>query len=119
MIIVTVYAIVQTFQARGAPDQKAINHFAAWVSPRLMPWLEMVLALLVAFGVAQRAERAVVMHGLLIGILAGLFSAAVTIAFRGRIGLHSLLFAVVVVGMGWLGGFVGQQKHQRPASRDV
>jgi len=38
-VIITVYAFILAFQARGAPDQNAINHFAARVSPKLMPWL--------------------------------------------------------------------------------
>ena len=52
MIIITLYAFGLAFQARGAPDQNAINHFAATVSPKLMPWLEMLLTLVVALSVA-------------------------------------------------------------------
>ena len=110
MLIVTAYALVLAFQARGAPDQIAINHFAARVSPKLMPWLEMLLTLVVAFRVARRAQNAKLMHGLLIGIVAGLLSSAVTLAFGGRLGLRSLLFFLIVVGLGWLGGFVGQKR---------
>src|ERR1035438_5979719 len=53
-VMITVYALALAFQARGAPDQNAINHFAAAVSPRLMPWLEMLLTLVMAFIVADR-----------------------------------------------------------------
>src|ERR1035441_2388744 len=77
MAVVVVYAFVLAFRARGAPDQNPINHFAAWVSPMLMPWLEMFLTLAVALRVAQRAENASVMHGVLTGILAGLLGLAV------------------------------------------
>ena len=97
------------FQARGAPDQNAINHFAARVSPKLMPWLEMLLTLVVALIAARRAEKAGIIHGLFIGILAGLLSLAVTRAFGGRPGLDDLAFFLIVVGLGWLGGFVGQK----------
>ena len=109
-VIIAVYALVLAFQARGAPDQTAINHFAARVSPGLMPWLEMFLTLFVALSVAARAEKASLIHGLFIGILAGLLSLAVTLAFGGRLCLHTFAFFLIVVWMGWLGGFVGQEK---------
>jgi len=107
-LLSALYAIVLAFQARGAPDQIAINHLAEWVSPRLMPWLEMLLTLVVALRVARRAPQARILHGLLIGITAALLSLAVTLAFGGRPGLHSLLVSLIVVGLGWLGGFTGQ-----------
>jgi len=112
-VIVAVYAFVLAFQAQGAPDQSAISHFAARVSPKLMPWLEMLLTLVVALIVARRAEKAGIIHGLFIGILAGLLSLAVTLAFGGRLGLHDLVFFLIVVGLGWLGGFVGQKRTGR------
>ncbi len=97
------------FQARGAPDQKAINHFAATVSPKLTPWLEMLLTLAVAISVARRVEKARIMHGLVIGILAGILSVTVTLPLGGRLSLHKLLFFLIVVGLGWLGGFIGRK----------
>ena len=113
MVIITGYAFVLAFQVRGAPDQNAINHFAAKVSPKLMPWLEMLLTLVVTFIVARRAETASIVQGLFIGILAGLLSLAVILAFGGQLGLHNLVFLLTVVGLGWLGSFVGQKKTGR------
>jgi hypothetical protein len=113
MVIVTGYAFVLAFQVRGAPDQNAINHFAARISPKWMPWLEMLLTLVAAFIVARRAGMAGIIHGLFIGILAGLLSLAVILAFGGQLGLHNLVFLLTVVGLGWLGGFVGQKKTGR------
>jgi hypothetical protein len=114
MVIVTGYAFVLAFQVRGAPDQNAINHFAARISPKLMPWLEMFLTLVVSLIIARRAGTAGILHGLFIGILAGLLSLVVTLAFGGRLGLHSLVFLLTVVGLGLLGGFVGQKKMGKP-----
>jgi hypothetical protein len=111
MVIITVYAFVLAFQVRGAPDQNAINHFAARISPKLMPWLEMLLTLVAAFIVARRAKTTGIIHGLFVGILAGLLSLAVILAFGGQLGLHNLVFFLVVVGLGWLGGFVGQKRR--------
>lgn len=109
LVITTVYAFVLAFQARGAPSQTAINHFAASVSSKSMPWLEMALTLLFGFRVARKTEAARIVSGLLVGILAGLLSLAVTLAFGGRLGLHSSLFLLIIVGLGWLGGFLGQR----------
>ena len=108
-VTVAVYAFLLAFQARGAPDQSAISHFAARVSPKLMPWLEVFLTFFAAVVVARRAERARAIHGLFTGILAGLLSLAVPLAFAGRLGSHNFVFFLIVVGLGWLGGLVGQK----------
>jgi hypothetical protein len=109
-VIVVVYAFVLAFQARGAPDQSAINHFAARVSPKLMPWLEAFLTFFAALIVARRAEKGRATHGLYIGILAGLLSLTVPLAFAGRLGLRNLVLFLIIVALGWLGGFVGQKR---------
>lgn len=110
MLLIAGYAFVLAFEVRGAPDQTAINHFAARISPRLLPWLEMLLTFVVSFIVARRAEAGSMVQGICIGALAGLLSLAVTLAFGGRLGLHSLVFLAALVGLAWLGGFVGQRK---------
>jgi hypothetical protein len=112
-VIVAVYAFVLAFQARGAPDQSAISHFAARVSPQLMPWLEASLTFLAAVIVARRTKQAGATHGLLIGILAGLLSLAVPLAFAGRLGLRNLVVFLIIVGLGWVGGFLGQKRTDR------
>jgi hypothetical protein len=109
IVVVTIYALALAFQARGAPDQTAINHFAASVSRKLMPWLEMIMTLLLAYRVARRTEGASIISGFTVGILAGLLSLAVTLSFGGRLGLRNSLFLLIVVALGWLGGFVGQK----------
>jgi hypothetical protein len=113
MVIVTGYAFVLAFQVRGAPDQNAINHFAARVSSKLMPWLEMFLTLVVSLIIARRVGTASILHGLFIGILAGLLSLVVTLAFGGRLGLPSLVFFLTIVGFGLVGGFVGQKRTDK------
>jgi hypothetical protein len=110
IVIITVYAFALAFRARGAPGQSAINHFAASVTPKLMPWLEMVLTLLFAFRVARTTEGGSIISGLIVGILAGLLSLAVTLAFGGRLGLHDSLFLLILVALGWLGGSSGKKR---------
>ena len=112
-IIVAGYAFVLAFQARGAPDQSAISHFAARLSPKLMPWLEMFLTFFAAVVVARRAEKVGAAHGLRIGILAGLLSLAVPLAFAGRLGLRNLVLFLIIVGLGWVGGLVAQKRTDR------
>jgi hypothetical protein len=112
-VIVAGYAFVLAFQARGAPDQSAISHFASRVSPKVLPWLEVSLTFLAAVMVARRAEKAGAAHGLFIGILAGLLSLTVPLAFAGRLGLRNLVLLLIIVGLGWLGGFVGRKRVDR------
>ena len=112
-VIVAGYAFHLAFEARGAPDQSAISHFAAKVSPKLMPWLEGLLTFLAAVRVAHRAEKARATHGLLIGMLAGLLSLAVPLAFAGRLGLRNWVLFLILVGLGWVGGFVGQKRTDK------
>lgn len=109
IVIVTIYAFVLAFQARGAPNQAAINHFAASVSPKLMPWIEAVMTFLFALKVAREVEEVRIVSGAIVGILAGLLSTAITLAFGGRMGLHNSLFLLFVAALGWFGGFLGQK----------
>jgi hypothetical protein len=77
-----------------------------------MPWLEGFLTFLGAVWVTRRTREATAIDGLFIGILAGLLGFAVILAFGGRLGLRALLFSLAVVGLGWLGGFVGQKRKR-------
>jgi hypothetical protein len=110
---ILVYAFVLAFQVRGAPDQASINHFAASISPALMPWLVRALTLVLAFRLVRRAEVARAADGLLVGVVAGLLNLVVTLAFGGQLDVHNLLFFLIVVALGWLGGFVGQKMPSR------
>jgi len=113
-VIVAVYALVLAVQARGAPDQAAISRFAARVSPKLMPWLEVSLTFLAAaVVVGRRTEKASAIQGLFIGILSGLLSLLVPLAFAGRLGLRNLVLFLIILGLGWFGGFIGQKRTNR------
>jgi hypothetical protein len=106
---ILVYAFVLAFQVRGVPDQAAINHFAATISPAAMPWLERVLTLLLAFRMVRRTEAAGAVEGLGVGILVGMLGVAVSLAFGGRLTLAALLSFLVLAGLGWVGGFVARK----------
>jgi len=110
---IIVYAFVLAFRARGFPDQAAINHFAAMLSPALMPWLEGVLTPVLAFWVVRRTEAARGVDGLAVGFLAGMLGLGVTLAFGGSIAARSMVFFLILFGLGWLGGLVGQRMSSR------
>ena len=114
-VITSIYALGLAFQARGAPDQAAINQFAATISRWLMPWLEVVLTFVVAVVVVRKTGGAGAEHGLFIGILAGLLSLAVPLAIAGRLSAHNWGFFLAAVALGWLGGLAGQKKAMRAA----
>jgi uncharacterized membrane protein len=71
------------------------------------------LTLVLAFRLVRRAEVARAADGLLVGVVAGLLNLVVTLAFGGQLDVHNLLFFLIVVALGWLGGFVGQKMPSR------
>ncbi|MCX7005430.1 MAG: hypothetical protein NTV22_19480 [bacterium] len=111
---IIIYAFVLALRVRGAPDQAAINQFAATFSPALMPWLERLLTVLLAFWIVRRGEGARAADGLFVGVLSGLLSLAVMLVFGGHLGARSLVIFVVLAVLGWLGGLVGRKMS--PAS---
>lgn len=110
---ILVYAFMLAFRARGAPDQAAINHFAATISRALMPWLERLLTLLLAFWVVRRTEAARATDGLFVGLLAGMLGLGVTLAFGGHLTARSIVSLLIIVGLGWLGGFAARRMSTR------
>jgi hypothetical protein len=102
------YAFVLAFHARGAPDQAAINQLAATISPAMMPWLERLLTVVLAFWVVRWGAGARAADGLYVGLLSGLLSLAVMLSFGGRLTARGLLAFVVLVALGWLGGVLGR-----------
>jgi hypothetical protein len=110
---VIVYAFVLAVRARGIPDQTAINHFAAMVSPVLMPWIERVLTPVLALWVVRRSAQAGALQGLAVGLLAGVLGLGVTLAFGGSLTLGTAVSFLILVGLGWLAGLVGQRMWSR------
>jgi hypothetical protein len=106
--IVAAYAFVLAFQARGAPDQIAINRFATTISPGTMPWLEALLTFLVAWRIS-RVTGASKVDGVLVGVLSGLLSIAIVLAFGGHLTLRSLVVFLALATLGWLGGLAGRR----------
>jgi putative membrane protein (TIGR04086 family) len=116
-LIVTVYAAYLAIQARGQPDMTLINRFAAQVAPWATPALTIVLTALGASLVARLAPARPQLHGTLIGVVAALLSLLLSLISSRALTLQSLLAAALIVGAGWVGGFVaGRSRRNRVAS---
>ena len=108
-VITAVYAFILASQARGTPDQVAIGHFAATISRRLIPLLEILLTLFASAMMVRSTKNANVIHGLFVGILVGLLSIVVTLIFAHHLGFYNSLFFLITAGLGYLGAFIGQK----------
>ncbi len=113
-VIVAAYAFGLALQARGAPDQSAINHFAAGISRAMMPWLEAALTFWCAVVVARKSKPTGALHGLLIGLLAGAISLILPLALAGRLSLQNAGFFALTVVLGAIGGSIGNASSVRP-----
>lgn len=116
--ITTVYAFGLAFQARGAPEQNAINQFAAAISMKWLPWIEIVITFAVAAALARKAQGSSVIQGLMIGVFAAVFGLAVPLALGAHLGLRNAVFVVFATGAGCLGGLLrktGRQEKTKSA----
>ena len=100
--VVLVYAFVLAFQARGAPDQQAIQSYASRVSPLLTDIFLPLLALAFSFLVLRRRPQSPLWYGLIIGVVAGVPS----LILAGRIDLASLVSLALPIAGGFLGALL-------------
>ncbi len=100
-LIVTGYASVIAFQARGAPDQELINAFANQYAPWIGPISLILFTFLGARHVARRVDTAVQTNGIAVGVLASLIDLIVEGA--RSFGLISVLTVILTIGAAWLG----------------
>ena len=98
ILVVTIYASYLGFQARGAPDIDMINAFANQYAPWIGPIALFVFTVLGARHVAQRVDSAIPLHGLMVGVLAGLVN-----LIRDGFDLNSLVSLILAIVAGWLG----------------
>jgi hypothetical protein len=112
MAITTVYAFGLAFQARGAPEQSAISQFAAAISVKWLPWIEIVSTLVVAAALARKAQGSSVIQGVMIGVFSAVLGLAVPLAFGAHLGLRHAVFVVLAMGAGCLGGFLRKTARQ-------
>ena len=97
--VVTGYAFVLAFQARGAPDTQAIRSFANQSAPLLSAILLPLFALGFGFLVRRRKPESPLWYGPVIGFIAALPSLIVA----GQLDLLALLSLAVTIAAGFLG----------------
>jgi hypothetical protein len=112
-IVTTGYAFILAFEAHGKPEQAAINHFAAAMSQWMMPSLELVFTFIIALMSTKKIGNNISIHGLLIGILAGVLSVALKISYGGHLHYRTYIFFLIIVGLGFFGGFFNQRQRMR------
>jgi hypothetical protein len=112
-IITAGYSFVLAFEAHGKPDQAAISHFAAMISRWMMPLLEIFFTFIIAFISTKKTNNNISIHGLLIGILAGLLSTIMKIGFGGQLNYRTYIFFLIIVVLGFLGGFFTQNQFSK------
>ena len=109
-LITSGYAFILAFEAHGKPDQAAINHFASSISRWMMPLFELFFTFVISFISTKKTMNNVSIHGLLIGILAGFFSTMMKIGFGDQFNYRIYIFFLIIVGLGFVGGFFSQRQ---------
>jgi hypothetical protein len=110
IIITTGYAFILAFEVRGKPDQVAISQFSASLAPWLMPLLEIVLTFLGALIIPKQSDKNIPVNGLILGIMVMLLSVAMEIGFGGHFDYIYFICLLMIIGSGFLGGFVKQKR---------
>jgi hypothetical protein len=106
-VIVTGYASVLAFQARGAPDQAAITAFADQYAPWIGPISLIVFTVLGAMHAARRVDAPSI-NGIALGVLAAIMNFVLEGARALDFGV--LLTTVLTVLGGWLGANFGSRR---------
>jgi len=109
-IITAGYSFVLAFEVHGKPDQAAISHFAATISRWMMSLFEMFFTFIIALISTKKVGNNISIHGLLIGILAGLLCTVMKISFGGQLNYRTYIFFLIIVGLGFVGGIFSQRQ---------
>jgi hypothetical protein len=105
--LVTGYATVLGFQARGAPDPALISQFADQVAPWAGPIILMLVTLTAGAWLGRREGAAGPLNGLVVGGLAGLLNLVIGFSLS----LGGLAAFVLTAAAGWLGGWLGSRRR--------
>jgi hypothetical protein len=103
--LVTAYAAVLGFQARGAPDPALIRQFANQVGPWAGPIILIFVTLVATARLGRREGAAGPLNGLAVGVLAGLLNLLIGFSLS----LGDLAAFVLTAAAGWLGGWLGSR----------
>jgi len=109
------YAFALAIRAQGAPDPNKISEFASRYVPFLGPIALSLLVITAARWVVRRAKSQRVLHGVLVGMVAGLL----TLVFMRRPGLDDLIGLVLPPVAGWLGGLWATRRATSSVARSA
>jgi cytochrome bd-type quinol oxidase subunit 2 len=107
ILVVTVYATYLAFQARGTPNQKLINEFAASSSPWVMALVGIALVFFFSLRLVKEARQQSITLGIVLGISSAVFATASAFVFRSHFSLQSLPVPAGLVLSGWAGAVLG------------
>jgi hypothetical protein len=103
-LIVTGYAFVLAFQARGAPDQERIGQFGEWIGSWLTPALQVLLTYLGALWVRRKVPAASGSAGLVLGAAVVLLAVAGQLVFGWSFKIIDIFYFGIILLAGWRGG---------------
>lgn len=106
--VVTSYATILAFQARGAPDVAMINEFAAKIAEGLTGVFIGVGTLVGGLLAGRKAKEDAFQNGLMVGLITALIDSALSIL--GGFSLWSLVSLALAIGGGWLGGRLASRR---------
>ncbi len=111
IVIVTGYATLLGFQARGAPDGDKISAFANLIAPIATLILLSLFTLIAGWRVAQRNLDRMILVGLLVGVATAAFRLVMSLA-SGLSSLDGIAFITIgaALAAGLCGGFL---RHKR------
>ncbi|MBU2691114.1 MAG: hypothetical protein KJ970_09300 [Candidatus Eisenbacteria bacterium] len=115
-LVVTAYAFMLAFQARGAPDQARITQFAEQFGRSSWFVIGVILTFLAAAWAARGAHRAAWRYGAVVGVIAG-----ITMLFPGfTISPQTLGEFALTAAAGVLGGLLaGRAGKGGPSKRNA
>jgi uncharacterized membrane protein len=110
------YAVYLSASGRRLEEKGSFSLFVANASMLLIPWLERVFTVLLAYLVARKAERELTAHGFFVGVVAGLLGASISVFFTVRLGLNHFIFFLILAELGWVGGYLAKRQRRNAAA---
>jgi membrane-anchored protein YejM (alkaline phosphatase superfamily) len=102
-LIITGYAFVLAFKARGAPDQFLISQFAGRISIITVYICYLIFLFPATLWANRKLLPANMVHGLIIGILLIIVDIPLTYLFGQHLRLLDLIGYLLILGVGWVG----------------
>lgn len=102
-LIITGYAFILAFKARGAPDQVLISQFAGRISIITVYICYLIFLFLATLWANRKQLPENMVHGLIIAILLIIIDIPLTYLFGQHLRLIDLFGYLLILGLGWFG----------------